>query len=248
MVAGDTRGALAVADTAIARAARVGHRRAEMVGHHAAFFCRHALMDFEGVFRHAEAALTLAQQLGARRFETEALVFLAELHRLGGRRAEALANAEEAVKISRETSIAFLGPFALGALASANDDPTARRAALKEGEELLRAGAVSRNHYCSRATRSRYTSKPAIGRAWSSQLQGWRNIRGANRCLSLIFISRVAERWRRSAAVSGTLRSSSVFGMRGSGSAFGSRYLVSRPRSTSYAGSSIRDPWRGASS
>jgi hypothetical protein len=36
--AGDTRGALAVADTAIARAARVGHRRAEMVGHHAAFF------------------------------------------------------------------------------------------------------------------------------------------------------------------------------------------------------------------
>jgi class 3 adenylate cyclase/tetratricopeptide (TPR) repeat protein len=144
--AGDTRGALAVADIAIARAARVGHRRAEMVGHHAAFFCRHALMDFEGAFRHAEAALTLAQQLGARRFETEALVFLAELHRLGGRRADALANAEEAVKISRETSVAFLGPFALGALASANDDPTARRAALKEGEELLRAGAVSHNH------------------------------------------------------------------------------------------------------
>jgi hypothetical protein len=44
--AGDTGGALAVADTAIARAARVGHRRAEMIGHHAAFFCRHALMDF----------------------------------------------------------------------------------------------------------------------------------------------------------------------------------------------------------
>ena len=53
---------------------RVGHRRAEMVGHHAAFFCRHALMDFEAASRHAEAALKLAQQLGARRFETEALV------------------------------------------------------------------------------------------------------------------------------------------------------------------------------
>ena len=106
--AGDTRGALAVAHTAIARAARVGHRRAEMIGHHAAFFCRHALMDFGAAFRHAEAALTLAQQLGARRFETEALVFLAELHRLAGLRPEALAKAEEAVKISGETSPAFL--------------------------------------------------------------------------------------------------------------------------------------------
>src|SRR3984893_7645429 len=144
--AGDARGALAVAHTAIARAARVGHRRAEMIGHHAAFFCRHALMDFGAAFRHAEAALTLAQQLGARRFETEALVFLAELHRLAGRRPEALAKAEEAVKISGETSPAFLGPFALGALALASDDPIGRQAALEKGEELLRAGAVSHNH------------------------------------------------------------------------------------------------------
>jgi len=144
--AGDTRGAVAVADTAIARAVLVGHRRAEMISHHAAFFCRHALMDFEAASRHAEAALTLAQQLGARRFETEALAFLAELHRLAGRRAEAIANAEEAVRISRETSPAFLGPFALGALALATDDPTARRAALEEAEALLRAGAVSHNH------------------------------------------------------------------------------------------------------
>jgi class 3 adenylate cyclase/tetratricopeptide (TPR) repeat protein len=144
--AGDTIGALEVADTAIARAARVGHRRAEMIGHHAAFFCRHALMDFERASRHAEAALTLAKQLSARRFETEALVFQAELHRLAGRPANALAAAEEAVKISRETSPAFLGPFALGALALASEDPSARQAALEEAEELLRAGAVSHNH------------------------------------------------------------------------------------------------------
>jgi tetratricopeptide (TPR) repeat protein len=117
-----------------------------MVGHHAAFFCRHALMDFEAAFAHAEAALTLAQQLGARRFETEALVFRAELHRLAGRRSQALANAEEAVTISRETGPAFLGPFALGALALASDGPTARQAALEEGEALLEAGAVSHNH------------------------------------------------------------------------------------------------------
>jgi hypothetical protein len=90
--------------------------------------------------------LALSRQLGARRFEPEALVFRAELHRLAGRRAEALADAEEAVKISRETGTAFLGPFALGALALATDDPTLRREALEEGEALLRAGAVSHNH------------------------------------------------------------------------------------------------------
>jgi class 3 adenylate cyclase/tetratricopeptide (TPR) repeat protein len=143
---GDTRGALAVAETAIARAALAGHRRAEMIGHHAAFFCRHALMEFEAAARHAEAALNLAQQLGARRFETEALAFRAELHRLAGRRAEALGGAEEAVRISRETGMAFLGPFALGALALASDDPAARRAALDEAEALLGTGAVSHNH------------------------------------------------------------------------------------------------------
>jgi tetratricopeptide (TPR) repeat protein len=143
---GDTRGALAVAEVAIARAALAGHRRAEMIGHHAAFFCRHALTEFEAAARHAAAALTLAQQLGARRFETEALAFRAELNRLAGRRAEALADAEEAVRISRETGMAFLGPFALGALALASDDPAVCRAALAEAEALLGAGAVSHNH------------------------------------------------------------------------------------------------------
>ena len=73
-------------------------------------------------------------------------MFRAELHRLAGRQAEALANAEQAVKISRETGPAFLGPFALGALALASEDPTVRRAALAEGEALLEAGAVCHNH------------------------------------------------------------------------------------------------------
>ena len=74
-------------------------------------------------------------------------MFQAELHRLAGRRADALAAAEEAVKISRETGPAFLGPFALGALALATEDPIVRQAALEEGDALLRAGAVSHNHF-----------------------------------------------------------------------------------------------------
>jgi tetratricopeptide (TPR) repeat protein len=144
---GDTRGALADADAAVEAAARVGHRRAEMIGHHAAYFCRHALMDFETAFMHAEAALALSRQLGARRFDAEALACRAELHRLAGRRAQALADADEAVRISRETGTAFVGPFTLGALALATHDPAVRKQALDEGEALLRAGAVSHNHF-----------------------------------------------------------------------------------------------------
>ena len=64
----------------------------------------------------------------------------AELHRLAGRHAEAVASAEEAVKISRETGPVVLGPFALGALALASEDPTVRRAALTEGEALSEPG------------------------------------------------------------------------------------------------------------
>jgi len=143
---GDAKCALTIADAAISSAAMVKHRRAEMIGHHAPFFCQHSLMDFDAALVHVEAALTLAQQLGARRFEAEALIFRAELHRLAGRRAQALVDAEEAIKISRETGMASLGPFALGALALASENPIRRQAALEEGAALLEAGAVSHNH------------------------------------------------------------------------------------------------------
>ena len=82
-----------------------------------------------------------------RRFEAEALAFQAELHRVAGRRSEALADVEQALSISRETGMAFLGPMILGALALATDDEAARDAALAEADELLAAGSVSHNHF-----------------------------------------------------------------------------------------------------
>lgn len=145
-ITGDVRGALPDAEEAIAAAQLVGHQRAEMVGHHAAWFCRYSLMEFDAARAHADAALALSRRLGARRFDTEALAFQAELHRQAGRRAEAVLAAEEAVRISREAGGTFLGPFALGILALATDDPAAREAALGTAEAILEAGAVSHNH------------------------------------------------------------------------------------------------------
>jgi hypothetical protein len=73
------------------------------------------------------------------------MAFRAELHRLAGRPAQALAAAEQAMSVCRETGLAFLGPFVLGVLALATDDAGTRDAALAEGEQLLAAGAVSHN-------------------------------------------------------------------------------------------------------
>jgi tetratricopeptide (TPR) repeat protein len=144
---GDTRGALGESLAAIAAATRVGHLRAQMIAHHAAYLCRHSLMQWPEAWGHAESALALARQLGARRFEAEALAFQAELHRVAGRRSEALADVQQALSISRETGMAFLGPMILGALALAADDGAVRDAALAEAGGLLAAGSVSHNHF-----------------------------------------------------------------------------------------------------
>jgi len=142
----DALGALPEAEEAIAAARRVGHQRAEMIARHAGWFCCHSLMDFEAAQRHADAALELSRRLGARRFDAEALAFQAELHRCAGRRTDARRTAEEAVRINRETGEAFLGPFALGVLARATDDPAQRDAAMERAEGILRSGAVGDNH------------------------------------------------------------------------------------------------------
>lgn len=143
---GETLGGLADAEAAIEAANRVGQRRAEMIGHHAAFFCRHSLLDLDAAFRHADTALALARQLGARHFEAEGLVFRSEIHRVCGRGEAALADAREAVRIARESAMNFIGPMALGKLALATGEPAEVAAALREGRDLLARGAISHNH------------------------------------------------------------------------------------------------------
>jgi hypothetical protein len=62
------------------------------------------------------------------------------------RRPEALSDVSEALTISRETGMAFIGPMILGILALTADDPRARNEALAEGEALLASGSPSHNH------------------------------------------------------------------------------------------------------
>ena len=144
--AGDARGALEDSIAAIAAATKVGHRRAQAIGHHSAYYCRHSLGEFAAAQENVDASLALARQLNARRFEAEAIAFGAELSRLAGRRSEAIAAVRDALAISAETGMAYMGPIYYGILALAEHDETRRYAALTEGEALLATNVVAHNH------------------------------------------------------------------------------------------------------
>jgi class 3 adenylate cyclase/predicted ATPase len=146
LFAGETNAALAEALAAIEMAAKVGHRRAQTIAHHAAYNARHSLGEFTAARANVDAALELARQLKARRFEAEALAFGAELDRLAGRRSEAQVAIREALAISEETGMAYFGPIYYGIQALIEEDETARRAALSNGEALLSGNTLAHNH------------------------------------------------------------------------------------------------------
>jgi len=143
---GDTAAAERIALDSIAAAQRIRHERAEMIAHHAAYFCCKARGALDSARRCAETAIALAQKLGAPRFEAESECFLAEIDFLQGDRGEAMRRTRRAVEIGRKVGMAYLGPVFLGALVLATDDPAERQAAAAEAEAMLATGSISHNH------------------------------------------------------------------------------------------------------
>ena len=138
--------ALATAQMAVELAARVGHQRAEIIAHNAACTVFRTTGEFARAKMHAERVLFLARQLGAKRFEAcsfrdQAMVACTEASNM-----DAMDLQYRALAISRETGVNFVGPWILGQLAVTTKNPSERQAALTEGEEILRKGAVSHNH------------------------------------------------------------------------------------------------------
>ncbi|MBP0590277.1 AAA family ATPase [Paraburkholderia sp. LEh10] len=145
--AGRAAAGLDIALASVAAAAKVEHLRALAVAHHAAWHCLHDLAQWDRAWEHVGPALQCARDLKSKRFEGEALALRAELYRVAGRQREALDDIGEALAISRETGMTYLGPSYLGILARATDDSVVFEKALEEGEALLASGAVSHNHY-----------------------------------------------------------------------------------------------------
>ena len=142
----DFAGALASVQAAVALAEQVGHHRAEMIAHHAASNVFRSNGEFGRAKPHGERALALSRQLGAKRFEAIGLHDLAMVARAEAKTPEAKDLLYRALALSRETGLSFVGPTILGYLAATTEDPTERRAALAEGEQILGQGAVSHCH------------------------------------------------------------------------------------------------------
>jgi tetratricopeptide (TPR) repeat protein len=144
---GRVREGLADALSAITAARAIGHARAEIVAHQCAFLCYASLRNLQSARPHLSEALELSRRLGARRFEAEGLAMRAEAHRREGKVSEAKRDIADALAISRETGMAYLGPYYLGVQARITEDEKEFRAAIAEAEELLANGAVSHNHF-----------------------------------------------------------------------------------------------------
>jgi tetratricopeptide (TPR) repeat protein len=149
---GNAPKALVEADLAITSAERVGHLRAQMIGHHAAYQCLSARGDLTVAAHHVGKALDISRLIKAPRFEAENLAFRAELHTFNGQLNQAREDIAEALAIARRTGMAYFGPIILGIHAMVATSPGEARAALAEGEALLAAGAVSHNHLLFRSS------------------------------------------------------------------------------------------------
>ncbi len=142
----DLHGAVEDARTGARAAQAIGHRRAELLSHICAYEILFELGDTVAGRDHLARAQALTQQLGARRFEAEHLLYEARLERCAGNPGAACALLQRALAIARDTGPGYIGPSILAELAHCGDDPAARRSALDDGEGLLAGGSVGHNH------------------------------------------------------------------------------------------------------
>lgn len=151
------------AEAALELTRRTGHLRPAIIAGHVAALCALARLDLAEAQAQSLAASAVTEQIGARRFEPENKLWLAECRMLGGERAQALEIGRAAMAISRETAIGFIGPAILGLIAWATTSSAEREAALAEAEDLLARGSISHNHLLFR----RYAIEAALdGADW----------------------------------------------------------------------------------
>jgi tetratricopeptide (TPR) repeat protein len=132
--------------SAAATAARVGNVRTEMVALTILGECLCDGGDPDGAYEAFDAALAINTTLGNRRYRAYILYELGRtLWHDPRRRGEAAAVLDDALALSRQTGIGFVGARILAAMALAAAGP-ARQRALAEGEAVLAGGCLAHNH------------------------------------------------------------------------------------------------------
>ena len=132
---------------AIEPAARIGHYRAELATRIVMSYLLHDKGRMSEAEQQSEQCVIMAHRLSASRFEAQAHIFLGQVLASTGRHTEGIKRVEDAVSLGRESGITYSGPWALGALAVIARDPAKRKAALEEGEEILRQECISHNYW-----------------------------------------------------------------------------------------------------
>ena len=140
--------ALAEALESCTAAARAGYRRAEVVARLTAGRVLYEMGDLATSRLHLEMGLGVADEIGSKRFKAFLAIYLGRIvHAEDGNGAEAVRMLKEALQISRETGITFVGPWVLSTLAIVSDKSDERQRALDEGESILRQGCVRHNYF-----------------------------------------------------------------------------------------------------
>jgi tetratricopeptide (TPR) repeat protein len=144
------RDALAACQEAVALAATVGQKRAELVAHQCCVPMLLELGCFDEARPHIERAHIIVRELEAWRFEPENLAYLAEVEVESGKLDLARGLVEEGLRLARETAMGYWGPTLLAYNAWLAKDGAARDAFVAEAEMLLSGKVVAHNHFLAR--------------------------------------------------------------------------------------------------
>jgi class 3 adenylate cyclase/tetratricopeptide (TPR) repeat protein len=135
-----------LAEQARLLALQAQNRRAELIALHGLMAAAIEADDPEAGMPHVERSQQIVADLGAWRFESENLIFAAQLEQAAGRPDVAARMAREAVSLCRDHAMAYLGSAVLGTGAALTDDASERDAWLEQGDALLSVPTLGHNH------------------------------------------------------------------------------------------------------
>lgn len=127
-------------------ARRIRNIRAMILARACASYPLFELAQYDRMVTFADEMLELAGRLGARGWQSAALDHKARALHRQGKRAEAFEAARQALEMSRQATMQFVGPRALSLVVLLAKDSRQREKAQREAEALLRAGSVAHNH------------------------------------------------------------------------------------------------------
>jgi len=140
---GDADAGLQQIRDAVTLSQRIGLPQIEVMTLESLSFALILRGDFAEAEAWLEQATAAARQATARRYLAVNCLLLASCRRARGDVVAALEFIEQALEISREIGIGFLGPSLFAAKASAIRDPVERRRWLQEGEAMLGADCLA---------------------------------------------------------------------------------------------------------